>query len=122
MRFTPISSSSLPISTPCFFLMIPRPPRSTLFPYTTLFRSRVPRPRPTYRTNVIVLAIYLLLAAVYTRPLLSRLSSQIASDPGDPVLNESILWWNATTIPLSEKWWNPPYFYLTHDHTSIEVR
>src|SRR5438046_6785463 len=24
-----------------FFLMIPRPPRSTLFPYTTLFRSRV---------------------------------------------------------------------------------
>src|SRR3712207_8966076 len=28
-----------------FFLMIRRPPRSTLFPYTTLFRSR-PRPRP----------------------------------------------------------------------------
>src|SRR5258707_4706231 len=31
----------------CFFLMIRRPPRSTLFPYTTLFRSpataRVPR-------------------------------------------------------------------------------
>src|SRR5690348_17744657 len=29
-----------------FFLMIPRPPRSTLFPYTTLFRSqafRAPR-------------------------------------------------------------------------------
>src|SRR6266478_7283688 len=25
-----------------FFLMIRRPPRSTLFPYTTLFRSRVP--------------------------------------------------------------------------------
>src|SRR4029434_11358064 len=27
-------------STICFFLMIRRPPRSTLFPYTTLFRSR----------------------------------------------------------------------------------
>src|SRR5207249_7704724 len=27
-----------------FFLMIRRPPRSTLFPYTTLFRSRIPRP------------------------------------------------------------------------------
>src|SRR6266404_8858971 len=26
-----------------FFLMIRRPPRSTLFPYTTLFRSRRPR-------------------------------------------------------------------------------
>src|SRR5229473_6645280 len=28
-----------------FFLMIRRPPRSTLFPYTTLFRSRCPAPR-----------------------------------------------------------------------------
>src|SRR4030043_1613676 len=27
-----------------FFLMIRRPPRSTLFPYTTLFRSAVARP------------------------------------------------------------------------------
>src|SRR3712207_9385890 len=26
-----------------FFLMIRRPPRSTLFPYTTLFRSRLPK-------------------------------------------------------------------------------
>src|SRR2546430_15902800 len=29
-----------------FFLMIRRPPRSTLFPYTTLFRSRSPIRRP----------------------------------------------------------------------------
>src|SRR2546422_6413474 len=28
-----------------FFLMIRRPPRSTLFPYTTLFRSRAVRER-----------------------------------------------------------------------------
>src|SRR5256885_8748723 len=28
-----------------FFLMIRRPPRSTLFPYTTLFRSLLPRPQ-----------------------------------------------------------------------------
>src|SRR3989475_7000268 len=28
-----------------FFLMIRRPPRSTLFPYTTLFRSEGARPR-----------------------------------------------------------------------------
>src|SRR3989338_8002232 len=27
---------------PFFFLMIRRPPRSTLFPYTTLFRSHLP--------------------------------------------------------------------------------
>src|SRR2546429_7713899 len=29
-----------------FFLMIRRPPRSTLFPYTTLFRSHIDRSRP----------------------------------------------------------------------------
>src|SRR2546429_1555396 len=29
-----------------FFLMIRRPPRSTLFPYTTLFRSRERQPEP----------------------------------------------------------------------------
>src|SRR3712207_8079666 len=29
-----------------FFLMIRRPPRSTLFPYTTLFRSRQDHPDP----------------------------------------------------------------------------
>src|SRR2546425_7992968 len=28
-----------PVHLPFFFLMIRRPPRSTLFPYTTLFRS-----------------------------------------------------------------------------------
>src|SRR5215208_7336609 len=37
-----------------FFLMIRRPPRSTLFPYTTLFRSRggPTRPRPMARDRV----------------------------------------------------------------------
>src|SRR5256885_11814160 len=30
----------MPIQLSFFFLMIRRPPRSTLFPYTTLFRSR----------------------------------------------------------------------------------
>src|SRR6267154_5972574 len=32
-----------------FFLMIRRPPRSTLFPYTTLFRSPLPRGPPAPR-------------------------------------------------------------------------
>src|SRR5436305_11633566 len=35
MRSTFQSSNHL------FFILIPRPPRSTLFPYTTLFRSKV---------------------------------------------------------------------------------
>src|SRR2546426_1176596 len=42
MSFASSSTSSL--SFPFFFfLMIRRPPRSTLFPYTTLFRSLAPR-------------------------------------------------------------------------------
>src|SRR2546427_8969899 len=41
-----------------FFLMIRRPPRSTLFPYTTLFRSRVAQrgaiaPQPSRRVRVL---------------------------------------------------------------------
>src|SRR2546429_8931641 len=37
-----MSSTPPPVRSPFFFffLMIRRPPRSTLFPYTTLFRSR----------------------------------------------------------------------------------
>src|SRR6266581_7028555 len=35
-----------------FFLMIRRPPRSTLFPYTTLFRSRPARRRDRQPTRL----------------------------------------------------------------------
>src|SRR6266850_3968281 len=36
-----------------FFLMIRRPPRSTLFPYTTLFRSPGPIPHPPRGRGVV---------------------------------------------------------------------
>src|SRR3989337_3776424 len=39
-----------------FFLMIRRPPRSTLFPYTTLFRSNLPSTSPTVRADFLCLA------------------------------------------------------------------
>src|SRR2546425_11295290 len=39
MRFLLFSDFSDPLYLFFFFLMIRRPPRSTLFPYTTLFRS-----------------------------------------------------------------------------------
>src|SRR2546421_2125790 len=35
------ASAAVPLTLLFFFLMIRRPPRSTLFPYTTLFRSVV---------------------------------------------------------------------------------
>src|ERR1043166_10003685 len=40
------------VDTVCFFfLMIRRPPRSTLFPYTTLFRSKASPPSRTRRSR-----------------------------------------------------------------------
>src|SRR5437773_12346834 len=39
-----------------FFLMIPRPPRSTLFPYTTLFRSIQIREKDMPTRELMVLA------------------------------------------------------------------
>src|SRR6202162_6548054 len=42
-----------------FFLMIRRPPRSTLFPYTTLFRSwQRPRPLPPRAIELWCLALF----------------------------------------------------------------
>ena len=31
------------------------------------------------------------------------------------ILNTSILWWNATTVPFTEAWWSPPHFYPARD-------
>src|SRR2546425_6152284 len=43
--------STISLSFFFFFLMIRRPPRSTLFPYTTLFRSHVVAVRCSPRSN-----------------------------------------------------------------------
>jgi hypothetical protein len=62
-----------------------------------------------------VLAVYLLLAVWYTHPLVTVSRTHILGEPtGDPLLNASVVWWNATTLPLSGEWWNPPYFYPSH--------
>src|SRR5688572_32985570 len=47
---TSISYTLTPLNILFFFLMIRRPPRSTLFPYTTLFRSAPAMP-PTDRAH-----------------------------------------------------------------------
>src|SRR2546430_6648750 len=47
-----------------FFLMIRRPPRSTLFPYTTLFRSRQNGPQ---RSNVLLHGLRAIRPEAFTR-------------------------------------------------------
>jgi hypothetical protein len=34
----------------------------------------------------------------------------VPHDPGDPVLNTWILWWNAHALPFTDRWWNAPIF------------
>lgn len=53
----------------------------------------------------------LLLALAWTWPLVTRLSRRIAHDPGDPVLNTWILWWNTKALPFTGAWWDAPIFY-----------
>jgi len=55
--------------------------------------------------------LYLALAIVLTFPLVGHLGSVVPLDAGDPVLNIWILGWNATHVPLTAGWWNPPAFY-----------
>ncbi len=58
-----------------------------------------------------MLAAFLALAVFWTWPLAPHLSSRIAHDPGDPVLNTWILWWNAQALPFTDRWWSPPIFH-----------
>src|SRR2546427_1527073 len=57
-----------------FFLMIRRPPRSTLFPYTTLFRSITGLPR-ALAWGAVLLVAWLPLIALITDRKSTRLNS-----------------------------------------------
>ncbi|HSC26981.1 MAG TPA: discoidin domain-containing protein [Vicinamibacterales bacterium] len=80
--------------------------------------TAAPRSRLPVRT-LAVLAIYASLAAICTRPLVERAHDRIANDPYDPILNASILWWNAKTLPFSTGWWTPPHFYPSTDVAAL---
>src|SRR5437870_11531957 len=74
--YTPLSSASLLF----FFLMLRRPPRSTLFPYTTLFRSakrikkseRLPEDRPAALGELIHAQVRVARSEEHTSELQSR--------------------------------------------------
>jgi hypothetical protein len=57
------------------------------------------------------LAAYVALALAWAWPLPRVLTSQIAADPGDPLLNAWILWWNGQAVPFSSRWWDAPVFH-----------
>jgi len=57
---------------------------------------------------------YTALAVALTWPLAPHITSRLPHDAGDPILNTTILWWNATVRPLSSEWWNFPIFWPLH--------
>ena len=57
------------------------------------------------------LSLFFLLSIAWTWPLATRLSTRLAHDSGDPVLNAWILWWNTQAVPFTARWWNPEVFY-----------
>jgi hypothetical protein len=58
----------------------------------------------------LVFLFFLALSVFWTWPLAAHLPSRVVSDPGDPVLNAWILWWNTQAVPLTAAWWSPPIF------------
>jgi hypothetical protein len=56
-------------------------------------------------------AAYLLLAIAQTWPLSLHLSDRIPHDLGDPLLVTYLVNWNTRVVPLTEKWWGPPFFW-----------
>jgi hypothetical protein len=64
-----------------------------------------------HRQPLAVLGLFVALSLAWTWPLATQFASRVAFDPGDPMLNAWILWWNAQEIPFSDAWWNPPIFY-----------
>jgi hypothetical protein len=63
---------------------------------------------------VFVFLVFFLFAALsvaWTWPLAANITSRIPVDPGDPVLNTYLIWWNAATLPFTAGWWDPPFFF-----------
>ena len=65
------------------------------------------------------LAAFTLLGVAWTWPVAGHLSTRIPHDPGDPILNTWILWWNAHAVPFTSAWWSPPIFFPMRDALAL---
>jgi hypothetical protein len=65
-----------------------------------------------WRSRVVVpAAVYLLLALAWSWPLPIHLANRFTHDPGDPLLNTYLIWWNAQALPLTSSYWSPPFYW-----------
>ena len=63
------------------------------------------------RTLVLAAGVFLALSLAQTWPLVLHLNDRIPHDVGDPLLITYLLNWNAQVLPLTERWWSPPFFW-----------
>ena len=73
------------------------------------------RTLPITRAFLASLSIYAVAAALMGRDVLTAVTTHISGDVGDPVLNASILTWNARTLPWTDAWFQFPGFYPARD-------
>src|SRR2546426_2513699 len=107
-------------SPPCsclFFLMIRRPPRSTLFPYTTLFRSWMRRTTICRSERAALLALVAGLLAGLAPALAAQDTTQ---DRKSTRLNSSHLVISYAVFCLKKKKKNPPI--RTEQHCPRDTR
>src|SRR2546427_976030 len=84
--------------------MIRRPPRSTLFPYTTLFRSRTGNPAPAFMGayfNALCSAFEKLLLFLHLRPLIGVRRRRLALDDRLPDLDRKSTRLNSSHSQIS---------------------
>jgi hypothetical protein len=60
--------------------------------------------------DALVVLLYLSISVGLYWPLLPGMTSSIPGDPGDPLLNTWIFWWNAHHLPWSAEYWHAPAF------------
>jgi hypothetical protein len=69
--------------------------------------------------SIKALLVYAGLTVALSYPLVLRLNTAVPNDPGDPLLNTWILWWNSRQAPLTPDWWNAPAFFPMRDALAL---
>ena len=73
----------------------------------------------TMPRHAVAILAYAALTVAYTWPMVLRLGSSVPYDLGDPLLSTWTLWWNASALPLTERWWDGPIFFPAPDTLTL---
>lgn len=63
--------------------------------------------------------MYLVVALAWSWPLPLHITNRFTHDPGDPLLNAYLIWWNAHAFPLTAAYWNAPYYVPMRDALAL---